>query len=208
MTRRPKTTAFWMGRLPHWEVEEGRYFITLHLAGAIPVSGRNRIRGMAGTLQKIGRRDSPDWLRLQRAIFAEMENWLDRTATNAVLERRDLAEMVVESIEHRCDRGDWRMFEYVVMPTHLHMFCELGGRGLKTTMEDFKRWTGHRASQILRMDGEHFWQREWFDHWSRSDEEDDRTVKYICRNPVKAQLVQQHLDWPYASWRSRCRLPG
>ena len=47
MTRRPKTTGFWVGRLPHWEVEDGRYFITVHLAGAIPAEGCRRLRILA-----------------------------------------------------------------------------------------------------------------------------------------------------------------
>jgi hypothetical protein len=44
MTRKPRTISFWHGRLPHWEVEDGRYFITLHLAGAIPHAGRLRLQ--------------------------------------------------------------------------------------------------------------------------------------------------------------------
>ena len=109
--------------------------------------------------------------------------------------------MVVEAIEHRRRRGDWQVFEYVVMPTHVHLFGEFGARGLKEILEDFKRWTGHRAAAILAAGGARFWQREWFDHWSRSDEEDERIVNYIRNNPVKAGLVQLYTDWPYGSWR-------
>jgi hypothetical protein len=36
MIRKPETIDFWVGRLPHWEVVDGRYFVTIHLAGAIP----------------------------------------------------------------------------------------------------------------------------------------------------------------------------
>jgi hypothetical protein len=148
-------------------------------------------------------------LRLQRSIFAEMERWLDRCQWNPHLQRTDLAEMVADAIDHRHKRGDWQMFEYVVMPTHLHLFCELGRRGLKGTLEDFKRWTGHQAAKLLNVDTERFWQREWFDHWSRSDDEDERIVAYIRNNPVKAGLVQDYLQWLYASWsrsgRSRLR---
>ena len=39
MSRKPETIAFWRGRLPHWEVAEGRYFVTIHLAGAMDASG-------------------------------------------------------------------------------------------------------------------------------------------------------------------------
>jgi hypothetical protein len=53
---------------------------------------------------------------------------------------------------------------------------------------------------LLSIDRGRFWQREWFDHWSRSDDEDERTVVYIRNNPVKAGLVKSYQDWPYASW--------
>jgi len=52
------------------------------------------------------------------------------------------------------------------MPTHLHLFCQTAK--LKETLEDFKRWTGHQAAKHLNIDGKRLWQREWFDHWSRS----------------------------------------
>jgi REP element-mobilizing transposase RayT len=100
-------------------------------------------------------------------------------------------------------RGDWHVHEYVVMPTHLHLFCEFGAGGVKSTLEDFKRFTGHRASKLLGQNDKRFWQREWFDHWSRSDEEDDRIIAYIRNNPVKAGLVETPEEWPYS--RSRLR---
>jgi putative transposase len=200
MTRKPKTTAFWVGRLPHWEVEEGRYFITIHLAGAIPAEGRLRLMKMSEQASAIQQKDSPEWLSLQRAIFREMEQWLDRAEWNPKLRDPQVAAMVVEAIEHRHQRSDWHVFEYVVMPTHLHLFSEIGVLGLKETVEDFKRWTGHQAAKILSQDEERFWQREWFDHWSRSDEQDETIVRYIRDNPVKAGLVQDYADWQYGSW--------
>jgi REP element-mobilizing transposase RayT len=207
MTRKPKTVAFWMGRLPHWEVEDGRYFITIHVGGAIPQEGQLRIMKLAEQARAIEDKDSPAWWSLERTIFREMEEWLHRAEWNPKLEHPDVAAMIVEAIEHRRKRADWRVFEYVIMPTHLHLFGEIGGLGLKETLEDFKRWTGHQAAKILSEDGERFWQREWFDHWSRSDEEDEKIAKYIRNNPVKAGLVEEYTAWPYGSW-SRSRLPG
>ena len=200
MTRKPKTTAFWVGRLPHWEVEDGRYFITIHLAGAIPAQGRVRLRKLAEQARAVQDRHSPAWLSLQRAIFREMEQWLDRAEHNPTLRHPEVAAMVVAAIEHRQRRAAWHLFEYVVMPTHLHLFGAIGALGLQETVEDFKRWTGHRAAEILADDGQRLWQREWFDHWSRSDEEDEKIVRYIRANPVKAALVREHTEWQYGSW--------
>jgi putative transposase len=200
MTRKPETISFWTGRLPHWEVEDGRYFVTIHLAGAIPLAARQRLRSVADQLHKTVRRNSPEWLKRHRIVFREMEKWLDRAEWVTHLQDPNIAEMVVEAIEVRQKRKDWSVFEYVVMPTHIHLFCEMGCKGLKGTLENFKRWTGHRAAQILGTDGERFWQREWFDHWSRSDAEDEKIIRYIRNNPVKAGLVTAPEAWPYSSY--------
>jgi REP element-mobilizing transposase RayT len=205
MIPKPETLAFWMGRLPHWEVEDGRYFITVHLAGAIPAQGRNRLRQIAAQLRQAKDRNAPEWLQIQRAIFVEMERWLDRAEWNPHLQRRDIAEIVADAIEHRHHRGDWHIFEYVIMPTHIHLFCEIGSRGVKAVLEDFKRWTGHRAAKLIGTNDDRFWQREWFDHWSRSDEEDERTILYIRKNPERASLVKDYREWPYASWSRQLR---
>ncbi len=200
MNRKPRTISFWQGRLPHWEVEDGRYFITLHLAGAIPHEGRLRLQQISRELSLIDDRSVPGWLRLSRMIFQEMERWLDRAPQVVRLQNSEVAAMVVEAIQHRQGR-DWEMLEFVVMPTHLHLFCELSDLGLKAILEDFKRWTGHEAVKILGSGkGSRFWQREWFDHWSRSDEEDEKIARYIRQNPVVAGLVDDHTKWPYGSW--------
>jgi putative DNA methylase len=201
--RKPETIAFCEGRLPHWEVVDGRYFITIHLAGAIPAQGRDRLRRLAAQFGSDHRHDSPKWIERQRMIFREMERWLDTAVQNAHLAEPQVAKMVVEAIEHRQRIGRWNVFEYVVMPTHLHLFCELKQPSLKEVIEDFKRWTGHQAARILRCIEDRFWQREWFDHWSRSDEEDERIARYIRQNPEKAGLVSDARDWPYGSCRSR-----
>jgi hypothetical protein len=77
MSRRPKTIGFWRGQLPHWEVEDGRYFITIHLAGAIPAEGQSQIKATLQMLDQIVSFDSSAWLKIHRQIFANMERWLD-----------------------------------------------------------------------------------------------------------------------------------
>jgi putative transposase len=105
----------------------------------------------------------------------------------------------MEAIRFRQSRREWEVYEYTIMPSHLHIFCSVGSQSLKATMEEFKRWTGHQALKILKQETDRFWQDEWFDHWSRSDEQDDRIVDYIRNNPVKAGLTSDYQNWPYRS---------
>lgn len=207
MTRKPETIAFWIGRLPHWEVVDGRYFVTIHLSGAIPAQGKRRILAAMAELRTAENDLAGQRLRIQRHIFQEMEVWLDGATRSTELAIPSIANMVIEAIDHRSRQGDWNVFEYVIMPTHVHLFFELHGGRLKPALEGFKDWTGHRASKLIEFGRERFWQREWFDHWSRSDEEDERISAYIRRNPVKARLVADYSHWPYGSWGAVQRQP-
>ena len=197
---KPQTVGFWQGRLPHWEVEDGKYFLTIHLRGAIPQSGHARIQEIARQLRHADPKQEDSILKIQRRIFAEMEAWLDRAAPSALLRQPEVAATVMEAIKHRQENHVWNMFEYVVMPTHLHLFFETGDGHIKQVMEQFKRWTGHQAGQLVNLAGDRFWQVEWFDHWTRSDGESEKIIRYIRQNPVKAGLVRHFTQWPYASW--------
>lgn len=84
------------------------------------------MRELSRQLAMFDNRHAPDWLRVQRMIFQEMERWLDHAAFVTHLQQAAIADMVVEAIESRQRRGDWQMLAYVVMPTHLHLFCEMG----------------------------------------------------------------------------------
>ena len=116
MIRRPVTTGFWYGRLPHWEVEDGRYFVTIHLHGAIPKQGEDRIAQKAEELKIRNVSPTADTgLTLMRTIFRAMEEWLDQSQFNALLNNSEVASMVVEAIRHRIETGRWHVFEFVVI---------------------------------------------------------------------------------------------
>lgn len=71
---------------------------------------------------------------------------------------------------------------------------ETGWRRQKLRLDrvivSFKRWTATQAAEIAGFDFRQFWQREWFDHWSRSLEEDDAIERYIRQN----QTHKRRLD--------------
>ena len=196
MRRRPDTIAFHEGDLlPHWEVQDGRYFVTVRQAGSLPSDVVDRLRTRA-------RQRSSHPAKTRRSLFRTMERVLDRCEGRADLTRPDVADMVIEAISFRERTGKWSMLAYVLMPNHLHLFFRLVDGRLMKTMIGFKRWTRREAADLLDRSGERFWQREWFDHWSRSALQDERIVEYIRQNPVKAGLVDDYRNWPYGSWNA------
>lgn len=196
MRRNPRTIAFHEGNvLPHWEVTDGRYFVTIRQAGSLPEPVVERLR------ERARRQDAgTDTI---RSIFEEIEQELDQSANAGELTTPNVAHMLMEAIAFRESRDEWEMIEYVIMPNHLHLFFRLHEGRLMKTLTGFKRWTARQAAAQLGRSGERFWQREWFDHWSRSPNEDERIASYIRHNPVKAGLVEAFEQWPYGSWSSK-----
>jgi REP element-mobilizing transposase RayT len=98
-------------------------------------------------------------------------------------------------------RYGWTIGRFVAMPDHLHFFCTSDetpdAASLSRFIGGFKQWT---AKGILyAVDGRPpLWQREFFDHVLRSDESYESKWQYVRENPVRAGLVKEPEDWPYA----------
>ena len=197
MADKPDTLRFYRRRLPHWEVVNGRYFITLRLHGSLPSGVEEEIQAL---LIRFKNADERNKSALQRQIFRSMEEGMDRATTNCHLRDPKIAEIVQDAIVHRHRSGVWKVIEFVIMPNHLHLFIAQPSMSLGNIMESFKAWTAKQALSHMENAGNGFWQREWFDHWSRSGMEDEKIINYIRNNPVKAGMVKHYTDWPYGSW--------
>ncbi len=60
-----QTTRFRRGKLPHWEIENGRYFVTARLADSLPAAAVTRLHGVHQSLQAIAAQSS-QFTQLQR----------------------------------------------------------------------------------------------------------------------------------------------
>ncbi len=108
----------------------------------------------------------------------------------------------------------------VVLPDHLHCVWQL-----PPDDADFPtRWrlikarfsrcidAGERISQSRQRKGERgIWQRRYWEHAIRDEQDYQRHMDYIHFNPVKHGYVQSVKDWPYSSfhrWVKRGFYPG
>jgi REP element-mobilizing transposase RayT len=190
-----KTIQFYRKRLPHWEVAEGLYFVTIRQAGSIPPNGIKRLKELSEELQNTPNA-SDNWR--QRKVFSMLEKFLNASSKGDLL-KEPYCNIVKDSIDRRNAAGKWRMVEYVIMHNHIHLFFQNNTAELSKVIKNFKRWTKtefNRAIPNNKVD----WQREWFDHWSRSADEDEKIIKYIRDNPVKAGFVRDYRDWPHGSF--------
>ena len=102
----------------------------------------------------------------------------------------------------------------MVLPEHLHCIWTLppGDADFKTRWglikagfsRDFPKGERRSASRIKR--GERgIWQRRFWEHLIRDDENYQRHVDYIHWNPVKHGWVSQVKDWPHSSFHAYVR---
>ena len=98
------------------------------------------------------------------------------------------------------DRHHWTVGRYVVMPDHVHFFLmplPADAKPLPSVVGRWKEWT---AKRIVADTGlmPPIWQPEFFDHVLRSTESRSAKWEYVRQNPVRAHLVGDAEDWPYA----------
>lgn len=104
----------------------------------------------------------------------------------------------LEALELRTSQAACIVPVYCFMPDHLHVVIagQTDGSRPKIAMDEFKRTT---ALWFAKNRPEFHWQKDYHDHIIRASEDWRRHVNYILRNPVRAGLVENPLEYPYMS---------
>jgi putative transposase len=108
-----------------------------------------------------------------------------------------VARAVIESIAHRNDSQIWFVKVAMLMPDHIHMLVSFpqSDTRMKTVVSKWKEWN----AKTCRVK----WQRDFFEHRLRNEENERQKANYILANPVRAGLVDHWENWPYrfvAEW--------
>jgi REP element-mobilizing transposase RayT len=185
------------GRLPHWEIDGGLYFVTYRLADSLPRSVHERKAAEREQDAIAARQWDPDpagtnGRRLEDLTVCRNDAFLDAGWGACHLARPDVARGVAGALRH-FDEQRYRLFAWCVMPNHVHVVLRLFlGTTLARTLHSWKSLTAKEANRLLGRDGE-FWQREYYDHLVRDEAELAAYVRYVAENPMKAGLR----EWPW-----------
>ena len=128
----------------------------------------------------------------------------------------DNAECVRQAFREVMRHHPFQIDAFVLLPDHLHCIWTLPPQD-----RDFStRWRlikshfsrGCRAAcpsaitaSRRKKQEQAIWQRRFWEHWLRDDEDFDRHVEYIHYNPVKHGLAPATRDWPYSSFHRYVR---
>jgi len=149
-------------------------------------------------------------------ITTTIVGWID------VFTRKELAEVIIESLQFCQSKKGLIIYAWCLMPSHLHMIVSAEeGKNLSDIMRDFKKFTSKKIISTIKEINE---SREWLlDKFSfaartnsKSDEfkfwQDgfhpisletnlfiDQKLDYIHNNPVEAGLVYEPEHYVYSS---------
>ena len=107
------------------------------------------------------------------------------------LARRVIAQLSQTAATHR-----FSVIAYCLMPDHLHALVagEHEAADFREFVRIFKRRTAFEWKQQHRTV---LWQRGYYEHVLRDDEDMFGVARYIVENPLRAKLVSNVLDYPY-----------
>jgi REP element-mobilizing transposase RayT len=186
------------GRLPHWEKEEGLYFLTFHLADSLPSSILDKIAERHRILEA-AKDNNANLLPEQKALLADysharIEEYFDRGAGSCPFQDMRVAGSMAAALRFR-EGKHYRLLAWCIMPNHVHVVVRLfPGRELAKIVKTWKNFSAKAANHALGRKGR-FWQPEYYDRLIRNGDELDRAIRYVVENPVKAGLKNWTWVW-------------
>ena len=120
-------------------------------------------------------------------------------------------ELLRNALRHVMQRNQFKIDAFVLLPEHLHCIWTLpqGDNDFSTRWRLVKSYFSRRCESHYRGDisasrkkkkEQAIWQRRFWEHVIRDDEDYARHVDYIHYNPVKHGLVRAPRDWEYSSF--------
>ncbi len=175
--------GIYYGNLPHWRQGTVCYFVTFRTSDSIP-----QVKLTRWTQER------DEWLKLHpnprteeevteyNTLFSrKIEHWLDRNYGECLLAEPNCKEIVRNALLY-FNEDRYRLGEFTIASNHVHLLIEpLSDYLLSDIMRSIKSFSAKEINKTTSRTG-HFWQKEYFDHIVRSEEQLLRFVHYIRRH--------------------------
>jgi REP element-mobilizing transposase RayT len=148
-------------------------------------------------MQKLKRKN----IRLSKEVYATPNQMF--SITICTKDRRPLftnhqwSKDVLETLRTGNFGQETECFAYCLMPDHLHLAIASKGENLIILLNQWKSYTAN----LLRKKGLEggCWQRSFYDHALRKEEDIQAVAEYIVQNPARSGLVKEWKEYPF-SW--------
>ena len=203
-SRRLVSGFHFRGKLPHLKREGASYFITFRLADSLPREAILKLKHeREAIIQSALAAKRPLTREEEQQLFVwyseRVEAFLDAGHGACWLRRPEIADLVARALNF-FDGQRHDLHAWVIMSNHVHAVVRpRPGHTLSEIGHGWKSYTASEANHRLGRLGEHFWQKESYDHWIRDDDERARLCTYVVNNPVTAGRCARPEDWPWSS---------
>jgi len=149
--------------------------------------------------------------KIQGATYFFTVNCAERHGNHLLVDSIDLLRQIFRKVK---SEDPFEIDAMVVLPEHLHCIWTLppGDADYQTHWALIKAGfsraipVGERRSMSRIKRGERgIWQRRYWEHLIRDDQDFERHVDYIHWNPVKHGWVRRVGDWPHSSFHAYVR---
>ncbi len=145
-------------------------------------------------------------------------NWID------VFTRKDYCDIIIDSLRFCIEHKGLIVFEFVIMPSHIHLIVQSHDAKLNDILRDFKSFTSKsitnlieetpqyesRSNWLLTMfadNAKRYKQNQKYMFWQKTnhpievnyDQIQEEKTRYIHDNPVEAGHVTDGSFWYYSS---------
>jgi putative transposase len=197
--------------LPHWRQRNATYFVTFHLADALPAAKQAELASFRREweLRHPPPRDEVTWTEFARSMFIKVEDWMDAGYGACWFKQQPYASELSRAMLH-FHQQQYDLGCFVVMANHCHLVIRLyQGFDLEAIIGAIKRVTANFVNKLEQRRGE-LWQTESYDRIIRNEEHLYRVVPYIGNNPRRAGMpkdawrrwinpIWQAAGWDFAS---------
>ena len=140
-------------------------------------------------------------IRLNKRIYSNQNQIFSITICTKdrqpIFNKELYAKTVIETFSTEHFQEHITPFAYCLMPDHLHLLISPNGSNL---IDFIRRWKSYSAGLLNKLDfNGPCWQRSFYDHALRKDEDIQTTAEYIVNNPVRKHIVKHWTEYPY-SW--------
>lgn len=191
-------------KLPHFQPEEGVFFVTFRLAFGLPVKylgAINRYRDVLNARYENQDTQPETKTVIKKKLFAYEDELYPLCGSGVSLtDKPAVAELLCEHIQSNHNIL-YYLYCYTVMPNHVHILLKPGKVdneqvSLSDIVRSLKGGSARKINSLLNRSGT-LWHREYWDYWLRNQQELVNIMEYIRNNPVQAELVSEVDKWKW-----------
>ncbi|MBD9358527.1 REP-associated tyrosine transposase [Methylomonas albis] len=142
-----------------------------------------------------------------RRVFVPGGNYFFTVVTyrrRPVFELPENIELLRTAFKRVMAEKPFKIDAMVILPDHCHCIWQLpvSDQDFSGRWREIKKYVSKRIGAVGKRPGERdIWQRRFWEHQIRDEDDWRRHMDYIHYNPVKHGLAPSPIDWPYSSFK-------